>query len=142
MMNESLPPERHRDLSPDVIVHRSIRASSWVDWETETPNPAAFIRRDPGDSLGLSVILDPSCLPGIKNKTGCAADLSKCYGELQVEAQNVYSQNLGIQLDTSLPQKANITGVPTKNEDEEKAEYIAGVLAKLCKVNARDRESK
>jgi hypothetical protein len=113
-------------------MYRAIRPS-WVNREPNALCPVlstAFFRRPPPqDNDGISV--------DVKSALSCAQSLSRCsVASLHVGRVRDIG---GIDVVVDAFPHANITGVPRREEDEARAEYLAEELAKQSLIVPPDQ---
>lgn len=110
-------------------LYRAIKTRSWL-----TQWSAAFKLRAPREQrpaeTGLSVILSSNC-----TRLVCAAEQSRCFGELVLETQSVTAR-WQVELDepedpTYSPNHANILGLPLYGSDDLAIEETASALADM-----------
>jgi hypothetical protein len=106
----------------EKTVYRAIR-KSWLDKETKSVLPIAFMRRlPPNDELGISV--------DTESPQSCALALSNCHvASLRVGR----IRDLGLNVIPNEPKHANITGLPRSLEDQARAERLASQLARQAR---------
>jgi hypothetical protein len=124
------------DPLPDAfVVYRAIRPS-WLDPDSPDPAvpgllPDAYYRRRIADEEGLSVSL---CLDHARNA------LRNLRAVAALEVGQIRSLGLDVMLDPDDPQHYLITGLPHPDEDPDRAEHLAGRLARLSRLAwLRDR---
>jgi hypothetical protein len=113
-----------------AVVYRAMSRKGWIDQTGHCVLPAAFVRRPPpADGSGLSVDIDS---PG-----SCHKSLKKCHGVVSLHVGRVRDLRLDVVVDDS--PHANITGVPRQEEDRDKAEHLASLLAQQARVVPPDQ---
>jgi hypothetical protein len=101
------------------IVLRALRASSWVDNLHE-----AFLLRAGERDTGISVSYN--CSPDV-----CRNTLQKSYGVVSLHVGKV--RTLGLDVVPDELSHANITGLPSKEDNPAEAEHVANLLAKQAR---------
>jgi hypothetical protein len=113
-----------------VLVFRAMARKQWIDPQTKSVLPAAFVRRPPPqDGDGLSV--------DIQSAASCASALNKCHGVASLHVGRTRDLELDIVIDKA--PHANITGVPRPEEDQANAERLASQLARQARVVPPER---
>ena len=110
-----------RELVPQDELLRALRNAKNRD-----DLPSAFMLRDNEKATGLSVSFDQTAAE-------CQAGFTCTYGVASLTVQTVAdaatATELQLQVLPDEPHHANITGVPHKEDDPEKAERLASFLA-------------
>lgn len=117
-------------LACSAIVYRAMSRKKWVDWDKHQIQPAAFFRRPPpADESGLSV--------DIQSPRSCHQTLKKCHGVVSLHVGRVRDLRLDVVVDAS--PHANITGLPSQEDDRTEAEHLANLLAQQARIVPADQ---
>lgn len=113
------------ELACSKIVFRALARRNWLDGESSTVLPAAFLRRPaPQDDDGLSVNIDSA--------ESCRASLRNVFGVVSLHVGHVRDLGLDVVVDTS--PHANITRLPRAIDDRTQAERMASQLARQARL--------
>jgi hypothetical protein len=107
------------------IVYRALLRKQWIDEDTGTIKADAYFLRS--HESGLSVNL-----ASVRSPEQCAAKFKKCHGIASLHVGRV--RDLGLDVEQDSPDHANITGLPSREDDPAKAERLAGLLAKRSRL--------
>jgi len=70
----------------------------------------------------------------------CRAGFNRTYGVASLLAQSIF--DLALQVVPDTPTHANITGIPYKEDDPDRAEWLAGKLAECATVVEHDKQQR
>lgn len=115
-------PSDELPVSPPVALLRMLRKKAWLEPQNFVE---AFVRRP--DELGLSVCFDCSA-----DNCMLISTLQKTYGAASLLASSAI--NLGLTVEPDAANHAEIRGIPSKEEDSNRAEYLADLLAKASTI--------
>jgi len=111
-----------RRLEYNDIVLRGLIRSTHIDREHQSILAVAFMLRTlPDGTKEESLSVSHDCSP-----VECASGFNKCYGVASLHVGPI--RGLGLDVVPDEPHHANIVGLPHKDDDLAKAEYLAGRL--------------
>jgi len=117
-------------LDDDETVYRAILRKQWIDPDSKTIKPDAFIRRPVKDDDGLSVFRSRLVRP-----EEVANRFRQCYGLCELEVRAI--RKLGLDVLTTReadPAHAVIIGLPTRDENLLQAMNLAVELSKNARL--------
>jgi len=115
-------------LQPADLLFRALRNKTWLEDLHE-----AFMLR--ADETGLSVCFD--CLPA---ECIVILKLNRVYGAARLTVNDVTALELTVTPDS--PHHALIEGIPHKDQDADKAEWLASRLAGVAEIVDKTRRDK
>lgn len=112
-------------LPESAIVYRALLRKKWIDEETGRVEFDAYLLRP--NETGLSVRIASACSP-----EQCAAQFRNCYGVASLQVGRIRELVLEVVPDSA--SHANIIGLPTVEDDRDRAERLADLLARQSRI--------
>ena len=110
-------------LPSGAIVYRALLRKQWIDQDTGKVKADAYFLREKEKNIGLSVSIARTCSP-----QRCAKKFSKCFGVASLNVGRI--RDIGLDVVPDSLNHANITGLPYREDDRDRAERFAGLLAR------------
>ncbi len=114
-------------LPDSAIVYRALLRRKWIDRETGMVQFSAYLLRQDRNEAGLSVRIASACSP-----EEFAARFRNCYGVASLEVGSI--RELGLDVVPDSPSHAQIVGLPYPEDDPDRAERFADLLANLSRI--------
>ncbi|NER35921.1 MAG: hypothetical protein F6J93_18360 [Oscillatoria sp. SIO1A7] len=114
-------------LGDGEIVYRALLRKQWLDRNTGEVSPDAYFLRKSKNEQGLSVRMASACTP-----EEFAARFRNCYGIASLKVGGIRS--LGLDVIPDSPSHAQILGLPYREDDRNRADRLAELLAKQSSI--------
>jgi hypothetical protein len=112
-------------LPDSVTVYRALLRKRWIDEGTVRVQFDAYLLRP--NEQSLSVRIASTCSP-----EQCAAGFRNCYGVASLQVGRI--RELGLDVVPDSRSHASITGLPTVEDDRDRAERLADLLALQSRI--------
>lgn len=109
------------------IVYRALLRKRWINEDTFRVKADAYFLREQEKHTGLSVSIARTCSP-----QQCAKKFRECFGVASLQVGHI--RDIGLDVVPDALTHANIVGLPYREDDPDRAERFAGLLAKRSHI--------